>query len=568
MKMLLVDDDATNRLVLSAYLKKDGHSILVAENGQQAIDVYESDHPDMILMDVMMPIMDGYEATQIIKAKSEKCIPIIFLTAMTDENALAKCVEVGGDDFLTKPYSRVILHAKIEALTRVSKLYNTVYEQNEELEHHNIQQLQEQNVANKVFNSIMHKGCLDESIFNIHLSPVSLFNGDVVLAAVRPTGGLNILFGDFTGHGLGAALGALPLSEIFYAMTAKGYGVADILQEINQKLKQQLPMGMFLAACVVELDPVNNIVKIWNGAIPGAYILRATGALFKIKSKNLPFAILASSEFSNETDIIEIFDGDKIILTTDGILEAENPLGEMYGTKRFEKNLLDIANEHRTINSEEDKQSLMNEMIASVDDYAQDQAFNDDITLGVIDCDFDAIDSLNTEKVKDNKIVDSHWEFSFLLYFDTLQKIDPLPILNQILSSIMGKRESSSQINMILSELFCNSLDHGLLGLDSSIKSTPIGFMEFYEQKSSRLEKLDKGYLKISLKNKKSETGSMLTISFEDSGQGFDTSKLDKAKDMEANEGYSGRGYPLIKNFSESVKYNNAGNKIEIEVKI
>ncbi|MFK5986649.1 MAG: fused response regulator/phosphatase [Pseudomonadota bacterium] len=566
MKILLVDDDATNRLVLSAYLKKDGHSTLVAENGQQAIDIFTSEAPDMILMDVMMPVMDGYEATKKIKELSEKFIPIIFLTAMTDEKALSKCVEVGGDDFLTKPYNRVILNAKIEALTRVSKLYNTVYEQNRELEKHNIQQLQEQKVARKVFNSIMQKGCLDKSIFNIHLSPVSLFNGDVILAAVKPSGGLNILFGDFTGHGLGAALGALPLSEIFYAMSSKGYGLADICQEINLKLKQQLPVGMFLAACLLELDPANRVVKVWNGAIPGAYILRKTGELLKLESTHLPFAILPSSCFSSKTEIIEIFDGDRIVLSTDGILEAENTAGKMYGTQRFEETLLKLASKQLLDNNSGKPASLMQEMIDAVEKYTLDQAFNDDITLAIVACDFDFINELSTDKVMDNISIDSNWEFSFLLHINTLKKIDPRPILNQILTAIMGKRDNHTQLNMILSEMFCNSLDHGLLELDSAIKSTPQGFMDFYEQKATRLEALEKGFINIVLANKKAENvekGSHLTIVFEDSGVGFDTTKLEKIEDMKNNETYCGRGYPLIKSFCESVQYNQLGNRIE-----
>jgi len=73
-----------------------------------------------------MPVMDGYEATKKIKSMmTDKFIPIIFLTAMTDEQALSRCVEVGGDDFLTKPYNRTLLKAKIDALQRVSQLYNT-----------------------------------------------------------------------------------------------------------------------------------------------------------------------------------------------------------------------------------------------------------------------------------------------------------------------------------------------------------------------------------------------------------------------------------------------------------
>ncbi|MCU7940573.1 MAG: response regulator [gamma proteobacterium symbiont of Bathyaustriella thionipta] len=122
MKILIVDDDKTNRLVLSAYLKKDGFTVVSAENGVEAIEVFQAEEPALILMDVIMPVMDGYEATKKIKSMmTDKFIPIIFLTAMTDEKALSECVAVGGDDFLTKPYNRTLLKAKIDALDRVSQ---------------------------------------------------------------------------------------------------------------------------------------------------------------------------------------------------------------------------------------------------------------------------------------------------------------------------------------------------------------------------------------------------------------------------------------------------------------
>ena len=273
MKILIVDDDKTNRLVLSAYLKKDGHTIVAAENGTEAIEVFQAEEPALILMDVMMPVMDGYEATKKIKSMTtDKFIPIIFLTAMTDEKSLSRCVEVGGDDFLTKPYNRILLKAKIDALQRVSRLYNTVNEQKHKLIIHKENEKKEQEVARKVFDSILNPGCLSSENIQLHLSPMSLFNGDVVLAAVKPTGGLHILFGDFTGHGLAASLGALPVSDIFYSMTAKGYSINDVAREINRKLKLQLPTGMFLAACLVEIDTINNMLKYWNGAIPGAFL--------------------------------------------------------------------------------------------------------------------------------------------------------------------------------------------------------------------------------------------------------------------------------------------------------
>ena len=554
MKILLVDDDATNRLVLNAYLKKDGHETLIAENGQQAVERFQQDKPDMVLMDVMMPVMDGYEATAKIKALAERFIPIIFLTAMTDEKALSKCVEVGGDDFLTKPYSRVILKAKIEALSRVSQLYNTIYEQNQELGNYRIQNEQEQKVARNVYNSLINSGCLDSKIFQIHISPVSLFNGDVVMATFRPGGGLNILFGDFTGHGLSAALGVLPLSDAFYAMSEKNYGVEDITREINKKLKQQLPTGIFLAMCLIEIDPLNQVAKIWNGAIPGAYILRASGELTPLQSRHLPMGILSDKEFSSTIEIIEIFDGDRLVLSSDGILEAENSLGEMYGIERFEQSILRHGQ----------SADILSLMMADLKDFTREQEANDDTTLAVVDLDFDFIMQHNEYLHSSARPLFSNWRLDLVLYYDTLQRVDPLPLINHFLTEFLGKNEKEVQINMVMTEMYCNALDHGLLQLESSIKATPQGFMEFYEQKSERLKELKGGYISIGLQNDKlNEQSSKLTIVMEDSGTGFDMKKLENLATMKDNTLYSGRGYQLIRNYVESVRFNDKGNRIE-----
>ena len=134
--ILIVDDDVTNRLVLRALLKESGFKTLEADNGKKAVAAVDEHHVDIILMDVMMPVMDGYEATRIIKSNHENFIPIIFLTAMTDEAALAECINVGGDDFLTKPYNHMLLRAKIDSMLRIGQLYKRIDAQNTELNKH------------------------------------------------------------------------------------------------------------------------------------------------------------------------------------------------------------------------------------------------------------------------------------------------------------------------------------------------------------------------------------------------------------------------------------------------
>src|SRR5690625_6325760 len=90
--------------------------------------------------------------------------------------------------------------------------------------------MQEQTVAKQVFDNIAHSGCLDANNVKYYLSSLAIFNGDIMLAAMRPSGSMMVLLGDFTGHGLPAAVGAMPLAATFYGMVPKGFAMTDILR--------------------------------------------------------------------------------------------------------------------------------------------------------------------------------------------------------------------------------------------------------------------------------------------------------------------------------------------------
>jgi CheY-like chemotaxis protein len=93
MKILVADDTDVNRQILQMQLCKDGHSVVLVADGKQAVNQFEKEQPDLILMDLMMPEMDGKEATSLIKQQSHsRFVPVIFLTAMTDERGLAECL--------------------------------------------------------------------------------------------------------------------------------------------------------------------------------------------------------------------------------------------------------------------------------------------------------------------------------------------------------------------------------------------------------------------------------------------------------------------------------------------
>lgn len=134
MKILITDDDRSSRMLLKAFLVRNGHIVVEATNGKEAIDVFERENPDLILMDVTMPVMTGYEATTIIKQKcGDRFVPIIFLTGLNDDDSLVKCVTSGGDDFLNKPINGVLLGAKVEAMQRIRKMHQDLTTANQKL---------------------------------------------------------------------------------------------------------------------------------------------------------------------------------------------------------------------------------------------------------------------------------------------------------------------------------------------------------------------------------------------------------------------------------------------------
>ena len=116
-KILLVEDNEMNRDMLSRRLQRKGHDVLIALDGVQGVELAQSQNPDLILMDMSLPIMDGWQATQQLKAAPEtRGIPIIALTAHAMAGDREKCLEVGCDDYDTKPIEFSRLLGKIQAL--------------------------------------------------------------------------------------------------------------------------------------------------------------------------------------------------------------------------------------------------------------------------------------------------------------------------------------------------------------------------------------------------------------------------------------------------------------------
>lgn len=373
-KVLVVDDDEVNRLILEGMLVDAGHEVIQASNGLDAIEVFQNEQPGLVLMDIMMPGMSGYEATHEIKQiAGDRYVPVMVLTAMTDEDELVKCVNNGADDFLTKPFSQTVLMAKIKALMRTQQLYQTVQKQRDELDSHHAHILAEQEAAVAIYQRLVRKGELDNPNVRYHITALSIFNGDLLLVSKAPEGNLNIILADATGHGLPAAIGSMPVTEIFYATTQKGCGIDTIVKEMNRKLESLLPTGFFLCACIMSITDDHRHCTIWNGGMPDiiVYDAQQKAVTAQIKSNNLPLGIVSNDEYEVTLEEITLNKQDRVLLHSDGVTEASNEKNEYFGQQRL----------LQCIEANRDPEKLIDEIIQTVTSFSAELSQSDDMSL-------------------------------------------------------------------------------------------------------------------------------------------------------------------------------------------
>ncbi len=134
MKILVVDDSPTIRAALKALLERMGHTVVEANDGKEALQMYRQDRPGLVLIDVVMPVMDGYESARHMRETSaDEWVPIIFLSSKEADQDLDRAIEAGGDDYLVKPVSFVVLNAKIRALQRLESMRTKQLEMSRDL---------------------------------------------------------------------------------------------------------------------------------------------------------------------------------------------------------------------------------------------------------------------------------------------------------------------------------------------------------------------------------------------------------------------------------------------------
>lgn len=554
---LVVDDSVLECSLLSHLLSEEDYQIVTAIDGQQGVDMYIKHQPDLVLMNINMPVMNGYDAAKLIKKHSGQysLCPLIFVADEQTDLAYVESTKAGGDGILFRPFSPEAFKAKIKSIERISDLYAEVKM---------LQQVQDADVeiAQKLMSDVIEARNYGLDRIGIIKKPAALFSGDIQLSALCPNGDINVLLGDFTGHGLRSTIGAVPLAETFRAMTRKGFSIIDIVTQINIQMYNLLPADLFLAATFVSISSHEESAYILNAGLPDAYIFSIQGDIkHKISSSHPPMGVVKELLPNTQVSIISVLDSDRVVLLSDGIVEARNEYGQMYEYQRFEN----------AVRAGTKSGSISESVLNSVNDFCHGMAQEDDISLVDIPCKgwkqaLSFINNFNEREGIDAENEDKPaWEWRLSLSGPKLATVNPIPMAMSQVNEIEGNGEHWLSLHTILTELFINSLDHGVLGLSSELKSQPEGFAEYFKERELRLKRLDTGFVNIELNYYPLENGGRLKIKLIDSGQGFDLKKYyDKKKQMvNVDLLLSGRGIELVEQLSEYLDYYDEGRVVE-----
>jgi DNA-binding response OmpR family regulator len=570
MKILVVDDSRTDLALLTAMLSEIGHEVLPAGSGEQALERFFQQIPDMVLMDVIMPGMDGYETVrQMRRIAGEHWIPIIFVTALGKEDDIVSGAEAGGDDYLLKPVHPKILRAKISALQNHLQLFRRIEEQGRLLLAYQIKNEEEQHAASEFMHRLLALDKIDDPLVHFHLRPAEVFSGDLIAVASSPAGQRYVMLADSTGHGLTAALAVMPVMYSFSAMAEKGYGIGAIAAEINRKIREYFPSNRFIAAALVALDVENSRVSVWNGGCPPAALLDAGGeVIHQFLSAHLPLGVLDAEEFDDAVTSYHYGNRNcQLLLCSDGALSGVDFADTQSGMAQFLEVALRVDAQHR-----------LPSMVELLERNLAGKRPSDDIALILLDCPaktaqvpvaeaFDAradmrVPDAVAARLPDRQAAKAEWQLELVLTAPQLRQVDIVPMLTQIVNQIEceGLQGASGRLFLVLSELFNNALDHGLLELDSGMKNDPaLGMDRYFEERAKRLGALEQGEIRINLEKTSAGRGACLKISIADTGKGFDYVALQDGA-REAGMRRHGRGIALVAGMAGQFSYSGKGN--------
>jgi len=566
--VLLAEDDSLSRKLLQSYLEHNGHQVIAVVDGAEAVDAFAREQPDLVILDVVMPTMDGIEACKQIKQlMGDRWVPIMMVSSNSDEQAQVMGIDVGADYYLTKPISFAILQAQLMASQRIAGLHRELEARNAELSAYYAMSESENELAQEMIDRILKISTTEDTHIHQSVRPLERFSGDVVAIVNSHSGNTYAMLADATGHGLPAAITLMPAMELFYQMSRRGYGISTIARYINRRLKELLPASQFLAAILVLINPQRHTLHIWNGGCPTAYVLTPEGHLnHKLSSAHPPLGVLEDSQFDETATMVSADTNDRLVACTDGLIEARNETGELFGKERLIQVLQSCTDDSHPIDSIQQALSEFSGTTEPVDDQS--------LLVLTVAPPLEKLQVTDTGISNEPAMTPENdalagWDFELGLRGAEVARTEIVPTVTQLLENLRLPEMTRRRAFVVLTELINNAVDHGLLQLESAAKKGPDGFEHYIIQREEALANLKAGFIRVLARRTNADGRSLLRFMVIDSGRGFNTNSYTDFKDNRSDDDQAfGRGIRLVASMVDNLRFLDNGARIEVEILI
>lgn len=395
-KILIVDDERFNVNVLVDLLKPN-YKIMVAINGQQAIKAaHSSVPPDLILLDIMMPEMDGYEVCQQLKSDpSTKDIPIIFVTAMGQQQDETKGLELGASDYLTKPIVPAIVEARVKTQLALKHTLEELRSAYKLIESQKKRMQTELDVGRDIQLAMVPKifpQSDDYSVFAI-LEPAREVGGDFFDVFHIDEERICLVIGDVSGKGVPAALFMAMAKTLIKSRASTDSSTASIVTHVNDELSTDNDGYLFVTLYLCILNTQTGELLTTNAGHNPPLIRTTSGEITALSRLDGP-VVAAVEGIAYKEGIFQLNKGDSLLMFTDGVTEADAIDGKFFGDPRLKK----IFSTRENVSTKKFVLGLLQQ----VHDFEGEERQADDITILALD--FFGLDLTERKKELELKI--------------------------------------------------------------------------------------------------------------------------------------------------------------------
>ena len=328
--ILIVDDNPANVEILQMRLAANDYEIITASDGEAGLALARDRQPDLILLDIMMPKMDGFEVCRRLKGDASlPFMPIIMVTAKTDSKDVVAGLEAGGDEYLTKPVDHAALVARVKSMLRIKSLHDTVLEQSAQLQ----AQLETATRIQSLFWPDIPELTGGSHIWAAAV-PAAYVSGDLYDVIPLPDGSLLAYVADVSDKGVPAALVMAALSTKIRSEARNKYEIDKLLEILNNSLyRLASEEGFFATIVIVRYWPDNGKTQIaLAGHLQPMWI--AEGGIGDLPPINgVSLGVAPDLRYAKKEIVLSA--GESILLFTDGIIEAENADNVLFGNDRL-----------------------------------------------------------------------------------------------------------------------------------------------------------------------------------------------------------------------------------------